>query len=296
MDLAPRLHSLADLLRIMERLRDPEHGCPWDVAQTFQSIVPSTIEECYELAAAIEDEDYDHVADELGDVLFQGVFYAQLGKEQGLFEFSTVIHALAEKLLRRHPHVFAGGDIEARAETSIDSAQVRSQWETIKAEERRHRAKAGALADVPVALPSLPRAQKLQKRAARVGFDWTDPGPVFAKVREELEELAAAQESLQVERNAVAGGTPTPARSDSDALQRQQDAVEEELGDLLFAVVDLARHLKIDSESALRKANRKFEDRFQHMEDSCERTSCELENLDAAQLEALWEQAKRSER
>ncbi|MDP5053728.1 MAG: nucleoside triphosphate pyrophosphohydrolase [Congregibacter sp.] len=271
-------YSLVDLLRIMQRLRDPVQGCPWDLQQDFQSIVPSTLEECYELAAAIEAGDYPHVADELGDVLFQVVFYAQLGQERGLFSFASVVHGLADKLLRRHPHVFAGGEIEgivdpAAAPSSAvkpDAAAVKQQWEQIKSRERAERAQHGVLDDVPVALPALPRAQKLQKRAARVGFDWTSAAPVLSKIDEELQEL----------RDAMTAGSA--------------DAIEDELGDLLFTVVNLARHVHVDAETALRRASRKFERRFRAMEADCARRGTALEALDAAAMELLWEQVKTS--
>ena len=257
-------YGLDDLLRIMERLRDPETGCPWDLKQDFRSIVPSTIEECYELAAAIEHADYDHVAEELGDVLFQVVFYGQLGREAGLFDFPQVVHTLADKLVRRHPHVFADGTIEGVVRGELDEQQVKAQWETIKAEERVARDQTRALADVPVALPALPRAQKLQKRAARVGFDWDGPAGVFARLEEELAEL----------REAVAAGKGA--------------AVTGELGDLLFTCVNLARHLKVDGETALRGANARFEARFTAMEDAVQADGARLEDLEPAALEARW--------
>ncbi|MEM1141480.1 MAG: nucleoside triphosphate pyrophosphohydrolase [Pseudomonadota bacterium] len=274
------MYTLDDLLRIMERLRDPQHGCPWDVEQTFESIIPSTIEECYELAAAIQDGDFAHVADELGDVLFQVIFYTQLGKEQELFDFSSVVDGLSTKLIRRHPHVFAHGKIEGIVGTQSDSGSsnqaapiadapaVKRQWEKIKADERRERAQQGALDDVPVALPALPRAQKLQKRAARVGFDWSAAAPVFAKLDEEIAELVAASES----------GSPGD--------------VEDELGDVLFTVVNLARHLGVNAEQAMRRANHKFESRFKKMEAEAAEGSEALSDLSPAQLEALWSAAK----
>jgi len=264
-------YSLEDLLRIMERLRDPEKGCPWDQAQTFQSIVPSTLEECYELAAAIEAEDYSHVEDELGDVLFQVVFYAQLGREQALFDFPMVVHRLADKLLRRHPHVFADGQIEGVVDERTDTAKVKERWESIKAVEREERDQHGALDDVPNTLPALPRAQKLQKRAARVGFDWSSTAPVLEKLQEEVTEL---QEAL--------------ARDDASA-------VEEEFGDLLFTVVNLGRHLKLDAESALRKGNSKFEARFRALEAQAKARGQALESLDAEALDQLWESVKTQE-
>ena len=221
-------YTLQDLLRVMERLRDPEHGCPWDLDQDFRSIVPSTLEECYELAEAIEHDDFPHVAEELGDVMFQVVFYAQLGKERGLFTFDGVVNTLVDKLVRRHPHVFANGDIEGVVGERTEVADVKVTWEAIKQQEREARRQTGALADVPVALPALARAQKLQKRAARVGFDWSDVGGVLDKVEEEIRELRSAME-------------------EGDHL-----GTAEEAGDVLFSLVNLVRHLKLDAETALR--------------------------------------------
>lgn len=263
-------YDLGDLLRIMQRLRDPDTGCPWDIRQDFRSIVPSTLEECYELAAAIEAGDVPQLANELGDLLFQVVFYAQLGDEQELFDFHSVVHGLAAKLLRRHPHVFADGEIEGVVDSRIDSDAVKQRWEQIKAQERAGRSLYGVLDDVPVALPALPRAQKLQKRAARVGFDWPEVEPVLVKLQEEITEL---REAMQ----------------DSDSA-----AVEEELGDLLFTVVNLSRHLKVDSETALRRASSKFEQRFARMESLAAEGGEAFEALDHQAMERLWERAKQS--
>lgn len=263
-----RQYTVDDLLRVMERLRDPTNGCPWDLRQDFRSIVPSTLEECYELAEAIEQDDFPHVAEELGDVLFQVIFYSQLGRERELFSFPEVVHTLVEKLVRRHPHVFAGGEIEGIVDGSLAVEAVKESWEAIKQDERSARQQHGLLADVPLALPALPRAQKLQKRAARVGFDWFDAGAVFAKVDEELAEL----------REAVAGGKTA--------------AMEEEVGDLLFTCVNLARHLGLDAEAALRRSSGKFEARFGAMERTAEKAGQGLGDLDSTALEALWERAK----
>src|SRR5690554_5209562 len=174
-------YAMDDLLRVMQRLRDPQHGCPWDLQQDFRSIVPSTLEECYELAEAIERGDFVHLEEELGDLLFQVIFYAQLGREQELFDFDSVVDGLVQKLIRRHPHVFAGGEIEGIADRSAALEQVKESWETIKQEERDKRQEQGLLADIPLALPALPRAQKLQKRAARVNFDWPEAESVLLK-------------------------------------------------------------------------------------------------------------------
>lgn len=263
-------YTVADLLRVMQRLRDPDHGCPWDLRQDFRSIVPSTLEECYELAAAIEQGDYPHVAEELGDVLFQVVFYARLGEEEGLFSFATVVDTLVEKLLRRHPHVFADGAIEGIVEADTDEASVKASWEAIKREERAARSHGGVLDDVPVALPALPRAQKLQKRAALAGFDWPDTAAVLDKLQEELDELRGALDS------------------------GDRDGMAEELGDLLFTGVNVARHLGLDAEATLRHASQKFEARFRAVEHRARESGCqELAAMTAAELDALWEAAKR---
>jgi len=261
-------YSLDDLLRVMQRLRDPKSGCPWDLRQDFRSIVPSTLEECYELAQAIEQEDYPHVAEELGDVLFQVVFYAQLGRERGLFTFGEIVSTLVEKLLRRHPHVFADGDIEGVAAGSASLEEVGHNWEAIKAAERAGRSQTDALSDVPVTLPALPRAQKVQKRAAQGNFDWSEVSAVLAKVEEEIAEL----------RVAIEAGDPL--------------AMEWELGDLLFSGVNVARHLGIDAEASLRRATARFESRFRSMEAAAGRRNVSLGDLDQEQLDELWEQAK----
>lgn len=261
-------YGIGDLVRVMQRLRDPEYGCPWDLKQDFKSIVPSTLEECYELAHAIEQRDYHHVAEELGDVLFQVIFYAQLGQEQKLFSFDTIVHTLVEKLVRRHPHVFAGGEIEGIVDGSISVEQVNESWEAIKQRERIERAQHGILADVPVALPALPRAQKLQKRASRVGFDWHRTEPVLAKLEEEIAELRQAMDS------------------------GCSEGVQEEMGDILFTCVNLARHLKLDAEHSLRQSSMKFEQRFTRMEALAAASGEDLSQLDDAGLDRLWEQAK----
>ncbi len=263
-------YTVADLLRVMERLRDPDGGCPWDIAQDFNSIVPSTLEECYELAEAIEQGDFHHVAEELGDVLFQVVFYAQMGAEQQLFTFSSVVNTLVEKLLRRHPHVFADGEIEGRVSEATTIEDVNQSWESIKKQERDTREQTGVLADVPVSLPALPRAQKLQKRAAQVGFDWPDNQGVLAKLEEEVGEL----------REALAGG--------------DMKHIAEELGDLMFSSVNLARHLGLNAEATLRHASSKFETRFTRMEDIAAKEGRSLAELDEDALDALWEASKKS--
>ena len=254
--------NIEKLLEIMESLRDRESGCPWDLEQDFSTIAPHTIEEAYEVADAIEREDWSDLRGELGDLLFQVVFYTQLGKEAGLFSFEEVAGGIADKLVRRHPHVF--GDVEER-----EARGVRSRWEDIKEQERANDEDKSALAAVAKALPALARAQKLGKRAARVGFDWPDRQGVSAKIEEEIEELEQA------------------------VRRRYAAAVEEELGDLLFAVVNLARHLDVDAEKALTGANYKFERRFRAMEAAIEENGIDIRELSLEILEQRWLDAKK---
>ncbi len=250
----PPVTPLDRLLAVMGQLRDPATGCPWDVEQTFATIAPYTIEEAYEVADACQRGDMAALQDELGDLLLQVVFHSRMAEEAGLFAFADVAAGVGEKLIRRHPHVF--GDAPR------DSGHA--QWEVIKAEERARSDDRSALAGVALALPALMRAEKLQKRASRVGFDWPDAGGARAKIAEELAEVEAATD---------------------------HDAREDEIGDLLFAVVNFARHLKIDPEVALRRANAKFERRFRKVENLTE-TPLADQPLEA--LDALWERAKRA--
>jgi len=270
------MYSLQDLLNLMARLRDPQHGCPWDIKQTYASIVPHTLEEAYEVADAIERGDLDHLQGELGDLLFQVVYYSQLAREEGRFEFAGVVDAITRKLIRRHPHVFPTGDLYASlAVPRLSEEQVKQRWEEIKTEERVEAAEVpqqlSLLDDVPATLPALSRAAKLQKRAAGVGFDWPAALPVLDKVREELDEVLEA----------MASGDPA--------------AIGDELGDLLFSVVNLARHLKVDPENALRGANRKFERRFRFIEQALRDTHRPIEDCTLEDLDALWGEAKRQE-
>ncbi|WP_286919189.1 nucleoside triphosphate pyrophosphohydrolase [Pseudomonas sp. UBA6753] len=269
-------YTLEDLLHLMARLRDPQYGCPWDLKQNYASIVPHTIEEAYEVADTIERGDFEHLQGELGDLLFQVVYYSQLAREEGRFEFDGVVDSITRKLIRRHPHVFPTGELYAPVDTpSLSEAQVKSRWEEIKAEERAEKSQPEQLSlldDVPAALPALSRAAKLQKRAATVGFDWPAALPVLDKVREELDELLQAM-------------------ADGDA-----DALEDEIGDLLFAAVNLARHLKHDPEHALRRANRKFERRFRFIEQALRDSGRPIEDCNLDELDALWGEAKRQEK
>lgn len=266
-------YQLSDLLYLMARLRDPENGCPWDLQQDFASIVPHTLEEAYEVADAIEREDFAHLPSELGDLLFQVVYYSQLGQELQLFDFATVVHSITEKLVRRHPHVFADGQLYTTTQAvAVNSDQVKERWEEIKQQERAEQAgseqRVGILADIPLSMPALSRALKIQKRASSVGFDWSSLPPVLAKVDEELQEV----------RDALASG--------------DQAAISEELGDLLFATVNVARHLKVNPETALRAANIKFSERLQAVEQQARQQNVALSDCTEAQLDAMWNVAK----
>ena len=258
--------ALEALLALMARLRDPERGCPWDRGQTFASIAPYTIEEAYEVADAIERGEAAHLRDELGDLLFQVVFHARMAEERGWFDFAAVATCIREKLVRRHPHLFAGAKLAPE-----DLVRV---WEEQKAEERAAAAAprqgdSSVLEGVPKALPALTRAAKLGRRAARVGFDWPDAREVRSKVLEELKEIDEAQQP------------PSEAA-----------AISEELGDLLFSIVNWSRHLQVDAEAALRAANAKFERRFSRMESLAAERDLALERLSAAEWDALWREAK----
>jgi nucleoside triphosphate diphosphatase len=266
--------AMGALLALMARLRDPEHGCPWDREQTFSSIAPYTIEEAYEVADAIEHGDREHLREELGDLLFQVVFHTRMAQERGWFGFSEVANGIREKLVRRHPHLFAGA--------TLAPEELMRVWEEQKAQERaaaRARSPAGGtatvLGGVPRALPALSRAAKLGRRAARVGFDWPDAPAVRAKVLEELHEIDAALASA-----GRAAQAPAPQQ------------LVDEMGDLLFTIVNWSRHLHIDAEAALRAANDKFERRFARMESLARARGLELAQLSAAEWDALWNEAK----
>ncbi|WP_312381187.1 nucleoside triphosphate pyrophosphohydrolase [Pseudomonas oryzihabitans] len=271
------MYKLDDLLHLMARLRDPRHGCPWDLRQDYASIVPHTLEESYEVADAIARRDFPQLRDELGDLLFQVVYYSQLGREDGHFDFAQVVDGITRKLVRRHPHVFPDGDLHGPLDLPrLDEATIKRRWEEIKAEERAEKAAApeqlSLLDDVPAALPALSRAAKLQKRAANVGFDWADATPVVAKIQEELDEV----------REAMANG--------------QAAQVAEEVGDLLFVMVNLARHLQVDAEDALRQANAKFERRFRFIEEALKAQDRTPQEASLEEMDALWDAAKVEEK
>lgn len=298
--MSQRQHSLDDLLTLMAVLRDPEQGCPWDIKQDWDSIVPHTLEEAYEVADAIERRAWDELPGELGDLLFQVIYYAQFGQEQGRFDFHDVVDTLTAKMLRRHPHVFPDGSLNSRRALG-ESAEaprledIKGRWEALKAEERAERSRdtleasaasvldgatasaldgaaASVLDDVPRTLPALSRAAKLSRRAARVGFDWPDSRGVIAKIREELDEVEEA----------LAEGDRSHAA--------------EEVGDLLFAVTNLARTLKADPEQCLRATNAKFERRFRHVEAALAAAGSSPAAADLATMERHWQAAKREER
>ncbi|WP_137700085.1 nucleoside triphosphate pyrophosphohydrolase [Marimonas lutisalis] len=254
------------LLEIMRRLRDPETGCPWDIEQTFATIAPYTIEEAYEVADAIEREAWDELKGELGDLLFQSVFHAQMAAEAGLFTFDEVADTMSDKMVARHPHVFGDESRDKSAE------QQTRDWETIKAAERAAKKQHGVLDGVAVGLPALLRAVKLQKRAARVGFDWPSTSEVIDKIVEEARELHEARETMT------------------------EAEVFEEFGDLLFVIANLARHLEIDPESALRAANAKFTRRFRRIEERLADRGKTPDESDLEEMDALWNEAKAEEK
>ena len=284
--------SLSRLLSIMQRLRDPQAGCPWDKQQTFASIAPYTLEETYEVIDAIAREDYTELKSELGDLLYQVVFYAQMASEQGLFDFHDICAAISDKLERRHPHVFAGQDhqdqdnqaqdnrdseavvpADALTTEAIAPETVSERWETIKQQERAAKAQTSVLDDIPKAQPALMRAYKMQKRCATVGFDWDTLGPVVEKVHEEIDEVLA--EACQVTKNEV--------------------KLAEEIGDLLFATVNLSRHLGHRPELALQQACDKFERRFRQIEQAVAARGALMSETSLEEMEALWQEIKRRE-
>jgi ATP diphosphatase len=268
--------QLSRLLDIMQQLRAPETGCPWDQKQGFESIVPHTIEETYEVADAIFSGDMHDIKDELGDLLFQIVFYAELGKEQGDFDFEDIAQAISDKLIRRHPHVFNVSDVTELKTKNGHKTQdeLNNQWEQIKAQERLSKKKeldTSTLANIPQGMTPLLRAQKIQKKCSKVGFDWTELPPVVDKIHEEIEEVLA----------------------EVNVSEPNQEAVEEEIGDLLFAVVNLARHTSVNAETALIKANRKFEKRFRQVEQVIEKQGLSMQSANIQQMEAAWQIVKK---
>jgi len=261
-------HSIENLIEIMKQLRTPNTGCPWDLKQTYQSIVPHTIEEAYEVADAIEQGDMDELKKELGDLLFQVVFYAQLATEDKSFDFNDIVEAVCEKLTRRHPHVFGEQKFE-------DEKKIKQNWENEKAKEREIKAgKAlSVLADIPKNLPALSQANKIQKRVAHVGFDWPEISGAWEKVKEEVIEV---EEELELDPNS--------------------DKTAEEIGDLMFALVNVARHAKRDPEQLLRQANQKFTNRFMQVESHLNNHKIKFEDATLMQMEQAWDQVKINEK
>ena len=253
--------QLTKLIETFKSLRDPKNGCAWDKEQTFKSIASCSIEEAYEVADAIEREDFQALKSELGDLLFQVVFHAEMADEKELFDLTDVITELNDKLTRRHPHVFSN-------KSAISASESLSIWENIKAEERKELKYSSLMDDVPKNLPSLIRAKKLQKRAARIGFDWLESKQVMAKIEEEVQEL-------QIEHDA-----------------NNKANISEEIGDILFTIVNLSRHFDLDPEDIMRKSNLKFENRFRAMENYAERNKISLENMNLEELESIWQKIK----
>lgn len=266
-------YDIDDLVYLMARLRNPADGCPWDLQQGYRSIVPYTLEEVYEVIDTIERDDYGHLGEELGDLLFQVVFYARLGEEDNRFDFGDVVHGIVDKLVVRHPHVFPDGTLSSRrqGDESVDTTAIKGTWEAIKHNERQAKGRSGDLDDIPRVLPALSRSQKIQKRAAKSGFDWKNNKDVIAKIREELAELEAEMEIGEAGK------------------------IAEEMGDLLFSCVNLARHLGVDAETGLRRATDKFENRYRRMEKLAAEKGNNLGNLDAPAQDTLWQAAKNNE-
>lgn len=267
-------YTLEDLLHLMARLRDPETGCPWDLRQDFASIAPYTVEEAHEVADAIASADYPHLEEELGDLLFQVIYHARMAEERLLFDFSSVLDGLVEKLIRRHPHVFPDGTLASyrSAGEAVDEAYVKRRWQEIKQDEKQasDQKPSGLLEDMPASLPALKTAQAIQIKVAEQGFDWPDITPVFDKLREEVDELEQAWRS-----NDIA-------------------AVRDETGDLLFSCVNLARHLGVDAEQSLSGCNHKFKRRFSYIESHLKAQGKKLQDCSLSELDALWNDAKSS--
>jgi ATP diphosphatase len=284
--------DIDDLQYLMGRLRDAEDGCPWDLAQNYQSIASSTVEEMYEVIDAIEQNDLVQLKDELGDLLFQIIFYSQLGKEDCAFTFNDITTSITQKLLRRHPHVFPDGTLESRskgldADQELATVAIKETWEKIKQQERDAKGQKGIMADVPRALPATIRAIKLQKRAASVGLDWSGTDVVYKKIEENIEAVKAAVS--QIDPLKVTNSKPT----DSDQSSASSQA-SDEIGDLIFNVINLARHLKVDPETALRQANHKFEQRFSYLEDTADKHPTTIAVGSLAKL-ALWWQSSENQ-
>ena len=265
------MQSMQQLLDIMRALRDPDSGCPWDLQQNFQSLIPYTIEEAYEVADAIEQNNLDDIKSELGDLLFQIVFYSQLAEEQHAFNFTDVAESICKKLVRRHPHVFADMKV-------ADAEQQTKEWERLKQQEREAKAeknsRVSCLDDVSRTLPSIMRAEKLQKRAAREGFDWPDVNGVIDKIHEEIDEV----------------------KQELNAEVQERDKLEDEIGDLFFSCINLSRYVGVDAEKSIRKANLKFERRFRALEENARLKNLDVKDMMIDELESLWQAVKENEK
>ena len=305
-----KLSEMQRLLKIMAQLRDPQSGCPWDVKQTMESLTRYTIEEAYEVADAIASGDMHDIKDELGDLLFQVVFYAQIASESSAFSFDDVAQSISDKLVRRHPHVFGAQSVddgkgsekggEALQRARLSDTALNAQWDAIKAQEKQLKkqrseqrvqaAETSIFDSVPKGMPALMYAQKLQKACAKVGFDWADVAPVIDKVREEVEEIQQELDFKQRAQGALDAGV-APLKS---GVPDNQQAIEEEIGDALFAMVNLARHCKVDADTALRNASNKFANRFKGVERLAAEQGDKLDALTLDEMEALWQQVKQS--
>ncbi|MAT50579.1 MAG: nucleoside triphosphate pyrophosphohydrolase [Porticoccaceae bacterium] len=264
-------YTIEDLIYLMSRLRDPDTGCPWDCEQDFRSLTPYTIEEVYEVVDTIERGDIEHLSEELGDLLFQVVFYARVAEEQQQFDFNDIVNNIVGKLVSRHPHVFPDGTLHSERRDNVQPGQeaINAKWEELKQQERARKGNHGLLADIPPSLPALARAQKVQKRAAKVGFDWQGLSQVVDKIDEEIEELKQA------------------------LSQGSSENIADEIGDLLFTAVNLARHAGFDAESLMRQATGKFESRFSLVEGYATAADQPLTELSPGELDTLWRRAKR---
>ncbi len=290
-------YTLSDLRYLINRLRDPQSGCPWDIKQNYRSIIPHTLEEVYEVVDAIEREDYGNLEEELGDLLLQIALYCQFAEEEARFGIEDVISGLVEKLIRRHPHVFPEGTLQSKVDpnsaNSVTTEDVQHRWEAIKrAEKDRLNARVpetetaafrSILSDLPTAFPAMLRALKIQKRASKVGFDWNSLDKVIEKLNEEVQELQVLQAQLH------RGG----AQERAEYSDKDRRAVESEVGDILFACVNIARTLKVDPEAALRSTNRKFEQRFHYIEKTVKAQGSSIEEATLTTMERLWQEAKK---
>lgn len=295
--MAERQYNISDLIFLMDQLRNPESGCPWDLKQTFQSITPYTLEEAYEVIDAVEKQDYGQLKEELGDLLLQVVFYSQLAKEQNLYEMDDVIDQLVDKLIRRHPHVFPDQKLyseqSSKNKINLTSEEVKQSWEKIKQIEKQQSkqkpelSEKSILDEVPLAFPGLLRAEKLQQKAATLGFDWSNPSPVFRQLKLELKEL----EDVFKKGGGFSGSISIDQALDN-STEEFKEHLSDELGDVMFSAVNLARHYNLDSEKIMRKANDKFEQRFRIVEKKMQASGKPIESFELDELEEFWKQAK----